>query len=122
MQAPTGLAPLVAFFLTYRLSGLYLATAVLMGAMLVLLAVDWLRERRIPPLHGLSALLVLISGAATLLLHTRLFIQWKPTVLLWVVSGAFIASSWIGERTLTERLLAPGPGGGGQGGRAPGGG
>ena len=107
MQALTGLAPLVAFFVTYRLSGLYVATAVLMAAMLGLLGVDWLRERRIPPLHALSSLLVLMFGAATLLLHNRLFIQWKPTVLLWVLSGAFIASSWIGERTLTERLFAP---------------
>jgi intracellular septation protein len=107
MQALTALAPLVAFFVTYRLRGLYAATAVLMAAMLVLLAVDFLRERRVPPLHGLSALLVLIFGAATLLSHNRLFIQWKPTVLFWALGGAFLASSWIGERTLTERLLAP---------------
>jgi intracellular septation protein len=106
MQALTALAPLVAFFVTYRLYGLYAATAVLMAAMLVLLAVDFLRERRVPPLHALSALLVLLLGGATLLSHNRLFIQWKPTVLFWTVSGAFIASSWIGERTLTERLLA----------------
>jgi intracellular septation protein len=94
MQAFTGLAPLVAFFVTYRLRGLYAATAVLMAAMVALL-------------HALSAVLVLILGAATLLLHNRLFIQWKPTVLFWAVSGAFIASFWIGERTLTQRLLAP---------------
>ena len=107
MQALTGLAPLLAFFVTYRLRGLYAATAVLMAAMVVLLALDWLRHRRIPPLHALSAGLVLILGAATLLLHNRLFIQWKPTVLFWAVSGAFIASFWIGERTLTQRVLAP---------------
>jgi intracellular septation protein len=107
MQALIALVPLVAFFATYRLRGLYTATAVLMAAMVVLLAVDWLRHRRIPALHGLSALLVLIFGSATLLLHNRLFIQWKPTVLLWALSLAFIASSRIGERTLTERLLAP---------------
>jgi len=105
MQALTGLAPLVAFFVTYRLRGLYVATAVLMAAMVALLALDWLRQRRVPPLHALSAMLVLILGAATLLLHNRLFIQWKPTLLFWAVSGAFIASFWIGERTLTQRLL-----------------
>src|SRR5260370_18921291 len=103
MQALTGLAPLVAFFVTYRLRGLYVAPAVLMAAMVALLALDWLRQRRIPPFHALSAVLVLILGAATLLLHNPLFIQWKPTVLFWAVSGAFIASGWIGERTLTPR-------------------
>ena len=107
MQALAELAPLVAFFVTYSLRGLYAATGVLMVAMLALLAFDWLRHRRIPPLHALSALLVLVLGGATLLLHNRLFIQWKPTVLFWVVSTAFVASFWVGERTLTQRFLEP---------------
>src|SRR3984893_2424268 len=101
MQALTGLAPLLGLFVTHRLRGLYVASA------WVLRAVCGWRRRRIPPLHALSAGLVLILGAATLLLHNRLFIQWKPTVLFWGVSGAFIASFWIGERTLTQRVLAP---------------
>src|SRR5437016_14544464 len=66
MQALTALAPLVAFCATYRLRGLYAATAVLMAAMVLVLALDWLRHRRIPALHALSALLVLVFGAATL--------------------------------------------------------
>jgi intracellular septation protein len=107
MQALAEFAPLVAFFVTYSVRGLYAATGVLMVAMLALLAFDWLRLRRIPPLHALSALLVLVLGGATLLLHNRLFIQWKPTVLFWLVSIAFVASSWIGERTLTQRFLEP---------------
>jgi len=107
MQALAEFAPLVAFFVTYRLGGLYAATAVLMVAMLALLGFDWLRQRRIPPLHAVSAALVLVLGGATLLLHNRLFIQWKPTVLFWLVSVAFIASFWIGERTLTQRFLEP---------------
>ena len=107
MQALAEFAPLVAFFVTYSLRGLYAATAVLMLAMLALLAFDWLRLRRIPPLHALSALLVLLLGSATLLLHNRLFIQWKPTVLFWLVSIAFVGSFWIGERTLTQRFLEP---------------
>jgi len=107
MQALAEFAPLVAFFVTYSLRGLYAATGVLMVAMLALLAYDWLRLRRIPPLHALSTLLVLVLGGATLLLHNRLFIQWKPTALFWLVSIAFVASFWIGERTLTQRFLEP---------------
>jgi intracellular septation protein len=105
MQALTEFAPLVAFAAAYFMGGLYVATAVLMGAMLALLAVDWLRLRRIPPLHTLSAVLVLVFGGATLVLHDRVFIQWKPTVFFWLTSLAFLGSLWIGARTLTERLL-----------------
>src|SRR5262249_60564670 len=96
MQALAEFAPLVAFFVTYRLGGLYAATAVLMVAMVALLAFDWLRQRRIPPLHAVSTALVLVLGGATLLLHNRLFIQWKPTVLFWLESVAFGASFLIG--------------------------
>jgi intracellular septation protein len=105
MQALTEFAPLAAFIVAYYLRGLYPATAVLMGAMLVLLAVDWLRLKRIPPMHALSSVLVLIFGGATLALHDRVFIQWKPTVFFWLVSLAFMGSFWIGTRTLAERLL-----------------
>jgi intracellular septation protein len=107
MQALTALAPLVAFFLAYSWRGLYVATAVLMAAMVLLLGIDWWRQRRVPPLHAASAALVLILGTATLVLRNRLFIQWKPTVLFWAMSITFIASAWIGERTLTERFLGP---------------
>jgi intracellular septation protein len=105
MQALTEFAPLAAFIAAYYLRGMYVATAVLMVAMLVLLAVDWLRLRRIPPMHSLSAVLVLIFGAATLALHDPVFIQWKPTVFFWLTSVAFLASFFVGGRTLAERLL-----------------
>ena len=92
MQALAEFAPLLAFIVTYYLRGLYAATAVLMLAMLVLVAVDWLRLRRVPPLHALSVVLVLLFGSATLLLHNRVFIQWKPTVFFWLASLAFLGS------------------------------
>jgi intracellular septation protein len=107
MQAFLAFAPLLAFFVAYSLRGLYAATAVLIVAMLLLLAFDWLRTRRIPPMHALSTVLVLVFGGATLLLHNRLFIQWKPTVLFWLLSIAFAASFWIGERPLAQRFLEP---------------
>ena len=107
MQAVIGFAPLAAFFVAYALRGLYVATGVLMVAMLALLAYEWRRQRKLPPLHALSAFLVLLLGTATLLLHNPRFIQWKPTVLCWLVAAGFLFSRWIGERTLTQRLLGP---------------
>jgi intracellular septation protein len=106
MQALLELAPLVAFIAAYYIAGVYTATAVLMAAMAVLLAIDYVRERRIPPMHGLSAALVFAFGTATLLLHDPHFIQLKPTVFFWVAALAFLGSFWIGKRTLTERLLS----------------
>jgi intracellular septation protein len=105
MQALLEFAPLAAFLAAYYAAGLYVATGVLMVAMMLLLLVDFARQRRIPPMHGLSAALVLLFGSATLLLHNQRFIQWKPTVFFWLAGAAFLASFWIGERTLVQRLL-----------------
>ena len=111
MQALLEFAPLVAFFVAYRVWGLYTATAVLMAAMAILLVVDYVRLRRIPAMHTLSAVLVFLFGTATLILHDLRFIQWKPTVFFWLASIAFLGSQWIGKQTLTRRLLTAALGG-----------
>lgn len=105
MQALLEFAPLLAFMGAYYVRDLYFATAVLMGAMLALLAVDYLRTRRIPPMHLLSTILVLVFGSATLILRNPQFIQWKPTILLWIMAGAFAVSSVAGKEPLAQRLL-----------------
>jgi len=106
MQALLEFAPLVAFALAYALGGLYVATGVLMGAMAILLIVDFVRLRRIPGMHALSAVLVFLFGTATLVLHDLRFIQWKPTVFFWLAALAFLGSHWIGKQTLAERMLS----------------
>jgi intracellular septation protein len=107
MQAVSAFAPFVAFFVAYKLGGLYVATGVLMAGMLLLLAFDWLRTRRIPQMHAFTTALVLAFGGMTLLLHDRRYIQWKVTIFFWAMSLLFLGSFWIGARTLAERMLAP---------------
>ena len=75
MQTLIELAPLLAFFVAYKwFGGIYPATAVLMGAMALLLAWDWLRTRTVPKMHLISAMLVWVFGIATLLLRDQRFI------------------------------------------------
>jgi intracellular septation protein len=107
MQALMDLAPLAAFLIAYRIGGIYVATAVLMVAMVLLLLVDWLRQRRVPPMHLVSALLVLGLGGATLMLRDTRFLKWKPTVFLWLVAFGATASVWFGKAPLAQRLLQP---------------
>jgi intracellular septation protein len=106
MQILIELAPLIAFFVTYKFfGGIYPATAVLMVAMLLLLAWDWLRTRAVPQMHLVSAILVWVFGAATLALRDERFIQWKATVFYWLVALALAITIWVGKKTLLERLL-----------------
>jgi intracellular septation protein len=105
MQLLIELAPLLAFFITWTIAGIYPATAVLMVGMLLLVAWDWLRTRQIPKMHLLSAVLVWGFGAATLILHDVRFIQWKATIFYWFIALVVGGSIWIGRITVLERLM-----------------
>jgi intracellular septation protein len=105
MQQLIELAPLIAFFIFWKFYDIYVATAVLMGAMLLLVAWDWLRTRRVPKMHLLSAVLVWVFGAATLILHDVRFIQLKATIFYWLIALVLGGSVWIGRITVLERLM-----------------
>jgi intracellular septation protein len=98
-------SPLIAFFVAFKLLGIYWATAALMVACILLLAVHRLRTGKYKTLHVVTTAVVLILGTATLLLHDKRFIQWKPTVLLALTSAAFLGSAVIGRQPLARRML-----------------
>src|ERR1019366_7847788 len=91
MQAVIDLAPVAAFVVAYYLAGIYVATAVLM---LALLLIDLMRLRRVPHLHWISAGLVFVLVGATLILRDARFLKWKPTIFLWLVALTAIVSVW----------------------------
>jgi intracellular septation protein len=107
MQALFDFAPVAAFFVAYYLAGIYVATAVLMAGMLLLLIVDYLRLKRLPTMHVLSAVLVFVLGGFTLLLHDARFLKWKPTIFLWLLAGAAVLSVRFSAVPLAQRLLQP---------------
>ena len=101
-----GLAFLVALFIPEdRQDGIYLATKVLIATSFLQIFLGWLITRKFEKQYVVIFLVVLILGSATLLLKDERFIKWKPTVVFWLFSLAFLASDYIGRRNLTERLL-----------------
>ena len=75
------LGPLVVFFATYQLAGIYAATGTFMIAVLAALAAGYAIERRLSPVPIFTAVLVVIFGGLTLYLKNATFIKMKPTVL-----------------------------------------
>jgi intracellular septation protein len=104
MQAILDLLPVLAFLVAYKLRGIYVATAVLMIGMVLLLGLTWAWRRRISVLMGVSAALVLLGGSATLLLHDPVFIKWKPTAYFWIMASVFLGSTWVGRQPLAQAL------------------
>jgi intracellular septation protein len=105
MLAVLEFSPLLAFIAAYYLRGIYFATATLMLTMLLMLAVHWLLTRRLSRMQLLSTVLVLVLGGATLVLRDAHFIQWKPTIFMWILAAAFLLSAYFGNEPLAQRLL-----------------
>ena len=113
------LLPLVLFFGAYKMDGdtlavggwshtfdgIFSATAVLMISTALTWLLASLLEKRNDKRLMWMTLAVLLFGAATLILRDQRFIQWKPTVVNWVLAAVFLGSQFIGKRTVIERVL-----------------
>jgi intracellular septation protein len=97
--------PILLFFVSYKLSDIYTATAVLMAATTVQMAVIYLRERSLQTMHKVTLVLVLGFGAMTLGLHDERFIKWKPTVLYCGMALALAVATWIFKKSPIKGLL-----------------
>lgn len=107
MQLLIDFLPVAAFFVAYKLSDIYVATVVLIAAVILQSAVQWMRTGKLSAMHLTSAALVLVFGGLTLAIQDKLFIMWKPTVVNWLFALGFLASHHraLGGRPLVERLM-----------------
>lgn len=94
--------PLVLFFGAYMLSGLMAATAVIVVASLVALALTWFYERRVPIMPLVTAAVVTLFGGLTLWLQDETFIKMKPTIV-----QAIFAAVLLGGLAFDRPLLKP---------------
>ena len=105
MQILIDFLPIIVFFATYKFAGMYAATGAIMVAMALQIGFQWVRDRTVSKMLLISGILVAVFGGITLLLRNPIFIQWKPTVVNWLFAAAFLGSRYIGEKTLTERMM-----------------
>jgi intracellular septation protein len=105
MQLLFDFFPVIAFFVAYKLADIYVATGVIIAAVIIQVAVQWFRHRKVSPMTLISGALVLVFGTITLLVHDKTFIQWKPTVLNWLFGAGFLVSQFFGEQPVIQRLM-----------------
>ncbi len=98
--------PVIVFFAVYKISGdIILATAILIPATLAQMAYTWFKLHRIEKMQLVTLILVVLLGGATILFNDKTFIQWKPTVVNWLFGAAFLISSFVGSKTIVQRLM-----------------
>lgn len=124
--------PVVLFFLAYKLYGhvpqglldginavlplglnateskhaIYLATLVGITATALQVVLYRLWRGQFERMHLISLAIFVVAGGATLILRNPVFVYWKPTILNGLFAVIFLASHYIGSKTIIERLLS----------------
>jgi intracellular septation protein len=85
------IGPLILFFAANAKFGIYAATGAFMVAVLIALAVSYVMTRHIAMMPVVTAVIVLVFGGLTLILHDDLFIKLKPTIIYVLFGGTLLA-------------------------------
>ena len=102
--------PVVLFFVVYKMQddphqGFMYATAAIIVATAVQVAVMWFRERRVEKMHIAVLAIVVVFGGITLALDDPIFLKWKPTIVNWLFAVVFLGSQFIGAKNVVRRLM-----------------
>jgi intracellular septation protein len=93
------LGPLVLFFAANSRYGIFTATAVFMVAVLAALLVSYVMIRRLPIMPVVTAIVVVVFGGLTLILHDATFIKVKPTII-YALFGAVLMGGLLFNKPL----------------------
>jgi intracellular septation protein len=81
-------------------AGIFVATAVFMVAILVSLAVSYALTRHLPVMAIVTAVIVVLFGSLTLVLHDDTFIKMKPTIVYLLFAGVLLGGLWFNKPLL----------------------
>ncbi len=93
------LGPLALFFFANTRYGIFVATATFMVAVLAALAVSFGMTRQLPIMPVVTAIIVVVFGGLTLILHDATFIKVKPTII-YALFGAILIGGLIFKKPL----------------------
>ena len=93
------LGPLLLFFVANSGYGILAATAVFMVAVLAALLVSYVMIRRLPIMPVVTAIVVVVFGGLTLILHDATFIKVKPTII-YALFGAVLMGGLVFNKPL----------------------
>jgi intracellular septation protein len=94
------LGPLLIFFAANSRFGIFAATGAFMAAILIALAVAYALTRHLPIMPLVTAVVVVVFGTLTLVLHDELFIKVKPTIIYVLFGGVLLVGLAFGKSLL----------------------
>lgn len=92
--------PLLAFFLAYKLQGIFVGTGIFMATIIAAVLISKVRLGRVSPMLWLSAILVIGFGGLTIYFHDPKFIQIKPTIIYTLLAALLFGGLMTGRPLL----------------------
>ena len=94
------LGPLALFFFANSRYGIFVATGTFMVAVLAALAASYVLTRHLPIMPVVTAIVVVVFGGLTLILHNDLFIKLKPTIIYLLFGAVLLGGLVFGKSFL----------------------
>ena len=94
------LGPLLLFFFANSRYGIFVATATFMVAVILALAASYVMTRALPIMPVVTAIIVVVFGGLTLILHNDIFIKVKPTILYALFGAVLLGGLFFGKSFL----------------------
>lgn len=97
--------PVILFFVTYKFYDIYVATAVIIGATIIQVGINWFVNKKVETMQWITLGLIVVMGGATIYLQDEQFIKWKLTIIEWLFGLAFLGSHFFAKKTFVERMM-----------------
>lgn len=98
------IGPLAVFFLAYRFSGVFAATAAIMVSTVISLAITYWIEKKIAVMPLVSGIIISVFGTLTLVLHDEMFIKMKPTLVNLIFASILLGGVYF-KKSLLKYVL-----------------
>jgi len=85
---------------------IYLATLSAITVTLVQVGLSLIIVKKVEKMPLITLVLLVVFGGATLALKDPVFIQWKPTAINWLFALVFLASHFVGDKPLVQRMMS----------------
>jgi intracellular septation protein len=97
--------PVALFVIVFFLSDIFYATGALMIGVSLQVAVYLILKKPVSRELKITFWASIIFGALTLAFRNETFIQWKPTIVNWILAATLIGSHFLGDKNIMQHML-----------------
>lgn len=100
--------PILLFFAAFKFFGIYVGTAVAMGATVIQVIFLLALKKKIEYMLWINLGVITFFGGLTIFLHNEIFIKWKPTILYAFFASGLLVSEIYFKKNLLKSLMKTG--------------